>query len=321
MNHDADALSVPIIPQLAGLEEKPIGQAPIVQTFYEGPVKPQLNGATNWVEKQPLQVPDGVQERYDSAAIRLYKLKDFAPDNTFGGLTPMKDFMFQIKSPMIIKAVEPILNGFGTHAVLNTITIYAPFKELFFSHHAIMDRVHQEEPGTELRENLDLMLKVINELLTVSSQTIGALQTKGQITWEYLWAIYPKDIIVYSRIRDQDRFYQVTQTRKDPNLRWHIDCKFVCFDGSDFGYLPTSFSIDFFRGARSISTLMVYPVGFLADLNLKKKIVERARRVLDCQGICYKECPGTGILASSKYDLEAGRALHVCFQASSRKIC
>lgn len=285
---------MPVVPQVAELEYRVPSQSILVQTFYEGPKKPadKDDNIINWVEKEPVQVPEAVKDRYDQAAIRIYKIKDKAAEKTFGGVTAMKVDFIQIQSRLIIDAIESILAEVGLRpADKSKVKIMSPFKELYFAYPSISALAHQQHLHADLKSQLSVLLKIMDELLSDMSLAISALQTKKKISYEYLWTIFPKDIIVYSRVDDQDRLYQVVENSRYTGL---VLCQYVQFDGSIFGMTRTSLYIDRFDGARSISDLSVYPIGFHPDLNLEKRLAERGRTTLDFQGICYREYSGVG---------------------------
>lgn len=55
------------------IKEEKEGLDALIKTFYEG--SRTCTCCFNWVEKQPTQVPEFAQKKYDRAAIRIYKVK------------------------------------------------------------------------------------------------------------------------------------------------------------------------------------------------------------------------------------------------------
>ena len=313
--YDLQAITVPVVPQVAELEHRVLNQDTLVKTFYEGPKKSNdpKDDTINWVEKEPIQVPEAVEDRYNKAAIRIYKKKDRSAEKTFGGVTAMRVEFIKIKSLLLIAAIESILVDVGLRpAEKSNVMINRPFKELYFAYPSISALAQRQNPHTDLGSHLNVLLKVMDELLSEMSQTILELQTRKEISHEYLWALFPKDIIVYSRVDDQDRLYQVTQINRFPG---EITCQFVRFDGTIFGMSSTRLYISSFTGARPISELSVYPIGFHPDANLEKRLAERGRQVSDFQDICYREYLGVG--KAEWYDEDEDEDLltmkyHVC---------
>ena len=293
-NYDLQATTVPVIPQVAEVEHRVLNQDTLVKTFYEGPKKSKdpKDDTINWVEKEPMQVPEAVEDRYNQAAIRVYKKKDRSAEKTFGGVTAMRVEFIKIQSVLIMDAIEPILADVGLRpADKSNVTINHPFKELYFAYPSISALAQRQHRHTDLGSHLNVLLKVMDELLSEMSQAIYKLQTRKEISYEYLWTLFPKDIIVYSRVDDQDRLYQVTGITRSSGS---IACQFVRFDGTIFGMSDTTLYNYYFTGARPISELSVYPIGFHPDPNLEKRLAERGRQVLDFQDVCYREYSGVG---------------------------
>ena len=314
-NYDLQAITVPVVPQVAELEHRILNQDSLVKTFYEGPKKSRdpKDDTINWVEKEPMHVPEAVKDRYNQAVIRVYKKKDRSAEKTFGGVTAMRVEFIKIQSLLLITAIESILADVGLRpADKSNVTINSPFKELYFAYPSISALAQRQHPHTDLGSHLNVLLKVMDELLSEMSQAISQLQTRKEISHEYLWTLFPKDIIVYSRVDDQDRLYQVTKIGRYPGS---VACQFVQFDGTIFGMSSTTLYISHFTGARPISELSVYPIGFHPDPNLEKRLAERGRQVLDFQDVCYREYSGVG--KAEWWDEDDGLLLlsakhHVC---------
>ena len=263
-----------------------------IQTFYEGPWKDQDQKFINWVEKQPMQVPEVAQARYNKAIVRIYKVKDYSVENTIGGLTPMKLGSITVTSPSIVAAIEPILAEAAFRpADKETMRFYHPFKELYFAYTRILELADEQNPQTEASTQMEVFVQVLKDLLGERFAKVATLQSMNQISYDYIWAIFPKDIIVYSRVNDSDRLFQVV------NIDWsassmQINCRFVQFNGVKFGMLSYKFHLFPFKGARIISDLHVYPIGFNPDPTLERKLLERGREVLNYQDTEYREYVG-----------------------------
>lgn len=204
----------------------------------------------------------------------------------------MRVEFIKIQSPLILDAIESILAEVGLRPADKTkVMINRPFKELYFAYPSISALAQRQNPHTDLGSHLNVLLKVMDELLSEMSQAIAALHAKKEISYEYLWTIFPKDIIVYSRADEQDRLYQVVEINRSSGS---IYCQYVTFDGTIFGMARTALYINFFTGARAIADLSVYPLGLHPDPNLEKRLAERGRQVLDFQDVCYREYSGIG---------------------------
>ena len=287
------------------MEEKQIGNEPEIQTFYEGPEK--IKDVINWVEKIPTQMPENVQERYSNVAIRVYKRKDRDDKRkNYGGLTALKFHCVEIQSPIIIAAIEPILAGNGMVIPDNNlIAFHPPFQELYFAHTKIFDLAKRSE--VEERQHLDLLIRIMEELFEEIMPRVAQLHATKRITFSLIWTILPKDILLYSHVDGQDRIYQLnkaTLTTDSVYPLWHLQVRYIQFNGTRFGWATTYMTIPKFRGAKPISTLSIYPVGYHSDRSLEKRLLERGKKVLDFQDVRYRGYNGIALDTSGEEDDE-----------------
>ena len=321
-SYEVEALTMPMVPRMVAPDEEMLASESInkrIQTFYEGPWKDKNQQFINWVEKQPMQVPEVAQARYNKAIVRIYKVKDYSIENTIGGLTPMKLSSITVSSPSIVAAIEPILAETAFRpADKETMRFYHPFIELYFAYTRILELANEQNPQTEAGAQMEVFVQVLKDSLGERFAKVATLQSMNQISYDYIWAIFPKDIIVYSRVDDYDRLFQVV------TINWsvssmQIHCRFLQFNGVKFGTLSHTFHIGPFKGARIISDLPVYPIGFNPDPTLETKLLERGREVLNYQDTEYRQYVGVDSSLNEDDEddadgesTEAGRYYSVC---------
>ncbi|KAL8885331.1 MAG: hypothetical protein Q9192_006662, partial [Flavoplaca navasiana] len=196
---------MPEAPQVE-VKEKDRGGDALVQTFYEGPARCKC--CINWVEKPPPQIPEATQDRYDQAAIRIYKKK--GGTKRYGNILGQRIKEIEIQSPVIIKAIQPLLTevGMPVHSERQGLLMSSPFKELYFAHSKILNLVQQHEPDSLERTHLDVLAQTLNELFADVSREVTDLNAEKRTSFDYVWTLFPKDIIVYSRVNGLDRLYQ-----------------------------------------------------------------------------------------------------------------
>jgi hypothetical protein len=285
--YDMNLFSCPELP-LVGFELPQMGDEPLVQTFFEGPKK--CNCCTNWVERQPVEIPKQAQEKYQKAAIRIYKCKDHhghdangPKPSVMGGLTAVTFSYIEIQSPIIRREIGRILAEYGLETLsTETIKISQPFKELYFAHRGILGILKKQEPGTKEEEHIQVLVDVLEEIFAEMMPEVSSLHTEKKISFKYLWTIFPKNIIVYSNQDGQDRLYEVVTM-----LETSVECRYVEFDGLTFGWSTTEIPIHPFVGIQKISNLPVYPVGFHIDKGLEERLVIRGSKVLEYQDIVH----------------------------------
>ncbi|KAL8797101.1 MAG: hypothetical protein Q9182_007241, partial [Xanthomendoza sp. 2 TL-2023] len=291
---------MPEAPQVE-LEEKDRGGNALVQTFYEGPARCKC--CTNWVEKPPPGIPEATQDRYDQAAIRIYRKK--GGTKMYGSILSQRITEIEIQSPVIIKAIQPLLTevGMPVHSERHGLVMSSPFKELYFAHPKILNLVQQYEPGSLERTHLDILAQTLGELFADVSREVTDLNAEKRTSFEYLWTLFPKDIIVYSRMHGLDRLYQVITAEQNKEC-FHVLCRYVCFNGERFGTARAGFHIQMFNGYKPISELLVFPLGFHSDPDLEERLADRGLGVLDFQGTSYRNYNGSAIAAKNDEDEE-----------------
>jgi hypothetical protein len=286
-----DPFTLPTVPLLDWTLPE-IGDEPLVQTFFEGPKK--CNCCVNWVEKPPKEIPIDSQEKYQKAAIRVYKCKDHhvhdanGPKPTVvGGLTTSTMITsIEIQSPIIRREISPILAQGGRDTLeTETIKIQSPFMELYFAHNKINDILKNQADGTKEQEHMRVMVDVMDEIFSDMIPEVSSLHKEKKITQKFLWTLFPKGITVYSRSGGEiDRLFEVVSVQ--PNF---IECRFVDSDGKRFGWRKKvfNFTYKFLTGIEKISSLDVYPVGFHEDKGLEKTLARRGLRVLEYQDVVH----------------------------------
>jgi len=293
-----DTMTIPPAPQIE-TPKKIIGQEAHILNFYEGPKKCKC--CINWVEKPPTQVPEESMEQYRRAAIIVYRSKNHrASDKTIGGLTALTIDTIRIQSPYIISAITPLMEDIGM-PVGDKVTVFyrAPFAELYFSHAKIMDLAQSKGHSSSEGQHLEVLIDVMNEIFAESGPQAARLHADKMVTCTSLWTIFPKGMLVWARINDQDRIFEVVEMQEgihihqgSHNGHWTMTCRYLQFDGTEFGWTATKLRIPEFHGAQKIVDLPVYPLGFHADPNLEKRLLKRGERVVAFQDTSYQEYDG-----------------------------
>lgn len=287
--HFPDSITLPPVPFL-DWELPEIGDEPLVQTFFEGPTK--CNCCVNWVEKPPKEIPIASQEKYQKAAIRIYKCKGHhAQDangpkpSVVGGLTTsVKITSIEIQSPIIRREISPILAA-GGREVLNTetIKISQPFQELYFAHSQINDILKNQTDGTKEQEHMQVMVDVMDEIFSEVIPEVSSLHNEKKITEKYLWTLFPKGITIYFRGKGgEDRLCEAMSV-----VGKSVKCRFLDSDGTTFGWREMTLQAPPFIGIKKILSLEFYPIGFHADKDLEKTLAGRGLRVLKYQDVVH----------------------------------
>jgi hypothetical protein len=281
-------------PPLPTFEEpiEEIGTQACLQRFYEGPRTCKC--CTNWVEREPLAIPDEKKEMYDGVAIRIYQGKDHS-EPTVGGIKTNKPQHIVIQSPIIREHIEPILTKAGMPGEgKGKITIFAPFKVLFFTYSRLTDLYKKFDQGSNESVHFKLLIDVMDELFHEDSARITDLHAKKLIDCGNLWTIFPKGILLYSKTHGEDALYEYIDIKLCPDTkRLLIKCRLVGFNGTAFGLKETTLVQPEFHGTRPITELVAYPLTFHPNAkDIEERLLQRGKNILEYQNMVYKEYSG-----------------------------
>lgn len=168
-----------------------------------------------------------------------------------------------IQSPLIRKVLGTVFDGYrGMTTKLKDLTFNAPFHEFFFR----WDRFQQQIEA----ETDDLVLEHINLLQTLISGEIQPhlekrqeLLDNGLVTFEYLWALFEPDAVIYRRTDSQGRMYKLVGSsyhKEEDTVSLILTCRYIDCDGAAFGYVTTSLRLSGFDGIKPISELPMIPI-------------------------------------------------------------
>ena len=286
------------------LEKDPnFGTNPIVKTFYEG--KKSNGSYYDWVETPPKQLKEKTARAYDRVAIKVYKVRD-PEQNTVAGRTPLKMHSIDIQSPLLVAALKPIVQDVGIFLDEHDIAKFAePFKPLFFCYDRIMALCDRPDQGDLIfKEHLTLLTQLMKDLFDPMRKKLRNLRQSRLINFRFAWTYFPKGSIIFCGGSDCERLYRVLDTALmcDHNgKRLEIACEHIIFNGMTFEWETTCLTIPAFGGNIPMTSLPHYPLEFHPNAEgLKARLAARGKKVLDYQGLEYREYTGTGLTEQRK---------------------
>ncbi|KAH6883168.1 P-loop containing nucleoside triphosphate hydrolase protein [Alternaria rosae] len=278
------------------------GEHATLQRFYEGPKTCKC--CPNWVERKPEAVPADAQEKYDGVAIRVYMGKDHQKD-TLGGLKTTTAQFIVIQSPIIRKHIGPILAEAGMLGEGKAkITIYNPFKVLFFTSGTLRKLYLSFPQMSQESFHFKILLDLFDEFFRESVPKIFDLHEKQMIDCAYLWTIFPKGIVIYSKTEGEDALYELLEIRlsPDPTILL-LECRVVNFDGTNFGWEERTLRQPVFHGTHRITELTAYPLAFHHDSSaIERRLIARGKAFLAYQGMAHREYSGDARLCANEDD-------------------
>ncbi len=273
------------------------GTNPIVKMFYEG--KGSGNGQYNWVESPPKQLKDKTVRAYDRVAIKLYKAKD-PQQHTVAGRSPLKNHSVDIQSPLLVTALKPIVQEVGVFLDEYDIAKFAePFKPLYFCYDKIFALRQEATKDVVFQNHLELLTGLMTDLFGTMRKKLRSLRQSQLINYELAWTYFPEGSILFCDAGDCERLFRILGTRYECNQagkRLEILCEHMVFNGMTFEWATATLEIPAFGGNVPITSLPHYPLEFHREVDaLKARVVTRGKKVLDFQGLEYREYAGTGL--------------------------
>lgn len=272
------------------------GVDPVVKTFYEG--RDSEAGYYNWVDYPPKQLSKAAAKAQDRVAIKVYKVKD-TEKPVIGLRFALKYHQIEVQNPTLVAALEPILKKQDVHLDVNNIaTFKSPFHELYFCYEDII-AAYRDTKDEALRGYLHLFIRTLNDLFGDLRIKKKQLQANGLINFKTAWTFFPRGTVLYSYGRNSELLCKVESCayrKTECGLVLGIECKVLGFNGEAFHWITQTLEIPQFAGNKPITELMHHPLEFNPDKeNVRKRLTERGKRVLDLQGLTYCTYQGVAI--------------------------
>lgn len=273
------------------------GSNPVIKTFYEG--KNSGHGHYDWVETPPKQLKEKTARAYDRVAIKIYKIKD-TNQNTIAGRTPLKIHAIDVQSPLLVAALKPIVQGAGVFLDEHDIAKFTdPFKPLYFCYDKIIGLRDHVIKDPVFQHHLALLAELMAELFDTMRQKLCNLRQSRLINFDLAWTYFPKGTILFCGTEDCERLFRVLDTTymcDREGKRLEISCEHIVFNGMTFEWETITVIIPAFGENVPITTLPHYPLEFHTNIaSLKSRLTARGAKVLDYQGLEYREYTGTGL--------------------------
>jgi hypothetical protein len=135
--------------------------------------------------------------------------------------------------------------------------------------------------------DLEAALQFLKEDFSVEETSIKSLVSKGHITFDLLWAIFPPNELVYTLDQlSEPCVYRAVDHRvrrkPDGSVIFWIGGRRIDSNGRSLGWTkPTDLEIPMFPGEKAISDMVVFPLRFHTDNNgVRQDLLTRGRRRL-----------------------------------------
>lgn len=143
--------------------------------------------------------------------------------------------------------------------------------------------------------HLELLIGYLDTDYADVKKMLIPLLEANTITFDLLWALYKPNTIVYTTTyenQDEPRAFKIEYAQKEssfPRGQWYnVEGRYLEYDGKSFGFGAITSEVEFFKGARKITSLACYPLQYHRDADtLRARLIERGKRFVALQGMNY----------------------------------
>ena len=224
--------------------------------------------------------------KYDDYALVLRRKRNKDDEETSTTL--------EVRSPVIREALKCVL---ARYSYLNLegcpIEIKKPYGPLFHYRRELREYAMSAEHGLEQKKHLDILIKFMDDNLSVTERRYTQLVPNGMIDYDNLWTIYrAEDIIVHQNDHFQ-QCYRITScgTTKDTEGVEYFELRVWSwgYNGYKFGPVEEKLRIDNFPVPRKIVLLQFCPLTLLSK-DEQERLVER----LEDRGRLWRDAVNLG---------------------------
>ncbi|KAF4341104.1 TOB3 (member of AAA-ATPase family) [Fusarium beomiforme] len=174
----------------------------------------------------------------------------------------------------------------------------------------------------EKKQHLKILIKYLDHDFESTKESLYPMLKNGLITFELLWALWKPDTLAYTTTygsASEPRVFKVESAHLHHSVMrgsyYHVEGKYMEFDGKRFGYGNTSVEIDSFQGAKKIRSLACYPLQYHHDEEkLRLDLIERGKKFASLSGVHYKSYKGIAFMkrrngSVMKFNIQSSRAM------------
>jgi hypothetical protein len=193
-----------------------------------------------------------------------------------------------VQSPLLKDSLGRVLKDYeGVTTELERLEFNKPFECFVHRWEELEAEIENHTNGADSSQvstrlaHLRLLHSTLETELAPILREKKDLVRNDVMRYQNLWYIFEPGCLIYHRVDDHDRVYRL-KTAKEENVNgsrvYKLDCQYVDFDGTKFGYNKQAIHITPFRGTKKITKLEALPLTFHSDYEgLKERLVQRGR--------------------------------------------
>lgn len=219
-----------------------------------------------------------------------------------------------VQSPLIRKVLGVVFDGYkGMTTKLKDLTFNAPFHEFFYRWDCFQQQIREETDDLVL-EHIMLLQNVISGEVQPHLEKRQELLDNGLVTFDYLWALFEPDAVIYRQSDGQDRLYKLVDSsyrRFGDDVFLILTCKYIDCDGAAFGYVTTSLTLGNFDGIKPISELSIMPLHLHSRIGeIWDALQKRGKSFVQLNGFHYRSYSGLCTMNERHFGSSGKRNVH-----------
>lgn len=117
-------------------------------------------------------------------------------------------------------------------------------------------------------KHLNLLVEYMRTAYISTTSRLASLLKNHEITYDLLWALFKPNTPVYTTILDAEkpacyRYDSGEERTSSAGVTYfHVECRYLDFNGKAFGEVSTALGIRTFQGAKPIDRLEAFPLAF-----------------------------------------------------------
>ena len=144
------------------------------------------------------------------------------------------------------------------------------------------------------------MIEHIKTTYAPTTHSLFSLQESKEITYNLLWALFKPGALVYTTCLGTGKprcvIYDSAEEKKlKSGLKYfHMECRYLDFDGKVFGEVSTNIAILRFPGTKRINTLEAFPLKYHSnESGVRADLLRCGRKFVSLRGAYHRHCRGT----------------------------
>ena len=148
-------------------------------------------------------------------------------------------------------------------------------------------------------KHFNLLVSFVKKTYASTHERLIAFVEAQEITYDLLWALFKPNTVVYTTCFGTGKPRCVKYNSSEERTTnsgveyFHLECRYLDFDGKVFGEISVELVIPKFRGTRKVNSLDVFPLEYHPSKNkILVYLVECGRKFVSLMGVHHRQYRG-----------------------------